>query len=45
GLPAIVGRNGVEKIVDIGLSGEEQAELKKSADTLRRVLDSLELPR
>jgi L-lactate dehydrogenase len=44
GVPSIVGSTGVEKIIDVNLSGEEQLELLRSADALKRVLASLELP-
>jgi len=37
-MPAIVGADGVEKLVPISLSGEEQENLRKSADTLRGVI-------
>ena len=37
-MPAIVGADGVEKLVPISLSGEEQEKLRKSADTLRGVI-------
>ncbi len=45
GLPAVVGKDGVEKLVDIQLSGEEQAQLEKSAASLEGVLKTLDLPR
>lgn len=35
GVPALIGRNGVEKIVEIELSDEEKAELTSSADAVR----------
>lgn len=38
-MPAIVGRNGVEGQVPIRLNEQEQAALKKSAETLKQVLD------
>ena len=44
GVPTIVGGSGVEKVIDINLSGEEQLELLRSADALKQVLGSLELP-
>ena len=37
-MPAIVGRTGVEAMVPIELNEEEQAALKKSADTLKKVI-------
>lgn len=42
-MPTIVGANGVETLVPIHLSDEEQKELKKSADTLKGVLAGLDL--
>jgi malate dehydrogenase len=35
GVPAIIGRNGVEKIVDFKLNAEEKALFEKSADAVR----------
>jgi len=35
GVPVIIGKNGVEKILDIKLSEEEQAAFNKSADAVR----------
>ena len=37
-MPAVVGKNGVEKLVPIELSKTEQKKLRASADTLRGVL-------
>lgn len=42
-MPAIVGKNGLETKVPIALNEEEQEALKKSAETLKEVLVSLEL--
>lgn len=42
-LPAVVGSGGLETLVPIALSGEEQSELHRSARVLKEVLDS-ELP-
>ncbi len=42
-IPAIVGREGVEKVVPIKLSDTEKEELIKSANTLKNVLDTVEL--
>lgn len=36
-IPSVVGENGVEKVVPIGLSDNEMAELKKSADILKDI--------
>ncbi len=41
GVPAILGRNGVEKIVDFKLNAEEQALFDKSADAVRKTNDVL----
>ncbi|MDR1610080.1 MAG: malate dehydrogenase, partial [Candidatus Symbiothrix sp.] len=35
GVPAIIGRNGVEKIVDFKLNDEEKALFEKSANAVR----------
>ena len=40
-MPAIVGKHGVEAAVPIELNRKEQEELKKSADTLKAVLDDV----
>ncbi len=45
GVPTIVGRKGIEKVLDINLSGEEQLQLMQSAEALKKVLDSLDLPK
>ena len=37
-MPAVVGKNGIEKLVPIRLSEAEQGQLKASADTLKAVL-------
>lgn len=42
GIPAIVGSRGVEKVVDIGLSGEEQLKLLRSAQALQEVLGAID---
>ena len=41
GLPAVIGANGVEKIVPITLTGEEQAALEKSAGSVRELVTAL----
>ena len=43
-LPAIVGRRGVEQILEIPLDGSEHAALHSSADQLRDVIGELNLP-
>lgn len=35
GLPAIIGRGGVKKVVELNLQADEQAALQKSADSIR----------
>ncbi|MDE6107944.1 MAG: L-lactate dehydrogenase, partial [Oscillospiraceae bacterium] len=42
-VPAVVGRDGVEKILEIELSDEERARFRQSAQTLREAADSLGL--
>ncbi len=41
GLPAVLGRKGVERIVEMKLSAEEQAALVKSADAVRETIAKL----
>lgn len=41
GLPAVVGRDGVEKLLDIPLSPEEQSALKNSAAEMRQYLSKI----
>ena len=43
GVPCIVGSSGVEKVLDIRLSEDEQQKLLASADALKKVLDTLDL--
>lgn len=43
GVPTIVGSAGVEKVLDIPLSAEEQEQLLDSADALKKVLHTIEL--
>ena len=43
GVPTIVGSAGVEKVLDIPLSEEEQKQLLDSADALKKVLHTIEL--
>ena len=43
GVPTIVGSAGVEKVLDIPLSAEEQKQLLDSADALKKVLHTIEL--
>jgi len=41
GVPVIIGKNGWEKILDFGLTSEEQAAFNKSADAVRSMNDVL----
>ena len=41
GVPAIIGRNGVEKIVEIELNAEEKELFEKSAAAVRKTNDVL----
>lgn len=42
-MPAIVGKNGLETTVPISLNKDERENLIKSADTLRKILDTCDL--
>ena len=42
GVPTIVGRNGAEAVLDIPLSEKELAQLQRSADTMREMIDKLD---
>ena len=42
-MPTIVSQKGAEQVLEIPLSEKEQAELKKSAEELHKVLESLDL--
>lgn len=41
GVPAIIGGNGVEKIIELELSAEEKAALDKSIESVRKVMEKL----
>jgi malate dehydrogenase len=41
GVPAILGANGIEKIIELELTSEEKAALDKSADSVRKVMEVL----
>lgn len=43
GVPVIIGKNGVEKIVEIKLNDEEQALFNKSVDGVRKLIESVKL--
>ena len=42
GVPTIVGRNGAEAVLDIPLSEDELAQLQRSANTMREMIDKLD---
>jgi malate dehydrogenase len=44
GVPAVLGRGGVEKVVEYPLSGEDLAHLRRCADTLRERIAEAKLP-
>ncbi|KAJ4354956.1 hypothetical protein N0V95_003365 [Ascochyta clinopodiicola] len=39
-LPAVLGREGLVRTIDLGLSGEEKEKLKKSAEALKEVINA-----
>lgn len=41
GVPAVIGRRGVEKVIEIDLTAEERALLEKSADAVRSLVKTL----
>ena len=41
GVPTILGANGIEKIIELKLNAEEQAALKKSAESVRATLNEM----
>jgi malate dehydrogenase len=41
GVPVVIGKNGVEKIVEISLNAEEKAALDKSADAVKQLTDAV----
>jgi malate dehydrogenase len=41
GLPAVLGREGMKKIVELNLTAEESAALKKSADSIKENIDQM----
>jgi malate dehydrogenase len=44
GVPAIIGKDGVEKIVELELEGEEKQSFERGAATLKEAVASLQLP-
>src|SRR6476620_524753 len=41
GVPTILGGDGIEKVIELDLTDEEQDQLNKSADSVRHVMDAL----
>jgi malate dehydrogenase len=41
GVPVILGSNGVEKIIELNLSGQEQADFQKSVDAVRDLVKTM----
>lgn len=41
GVPAVIGKNGVESIVELDLSGDEKAAFRRSADTIKKSIEVL----
>jgi len=41
GLPAVLGREGVKKIIDLKLDDSETAALKKSADSIKENIEAM----
>ena len=42
-MPTIVGADGIESDIPINLSGEEALKLKESADSLKKIMETIEL--
>ena len=40
-MPVILGRNGIEQILEINLTDDEQAQLKHSADAVQGLVDDM----
>ena len=43
GVPAVIGKNGVEKIIELELNEEEKADLQKSANSVKNAISSVNL--
>jgi malate dehydrogenase len=43
GVPAKLGKNGMEQIIEVKLTAEEEAALKKSADAVRELIDIMKI--
>ena len=42
GVPVVLGRNGIEKVVELNLDEKEKADLYTSAEAVRKVLKALD---
>ena len=42
GVPAVIGRDGVERIIELDLNDEERAALAKSAESVKSAIASIE---
>ena len=42
GVPVVLGKNGIEKIIELDLNDEEKASVKGSADAVREVMSVLD---
>ena len=43
-IPSVIGKSGIEKVLEIPLSEKESADLLASAEQLKGVIDTLTLP-
>src|SRR3989344_2837770 len=43
GVPAVIGKNGVEKIIELELNDEEKNSLQKSADSVKNAISNLNI--
>jgi malate dehydrogenase len=41
GVPVVIGKNGVEKIVEIKLNESEKADFKKSVNSVKELINSI----
>jgi len=44
GIPSIIGRNGIEEIIDLPLSAEEETLLRKSSEQLKAFVEQIQIP-
>ena len=43
GVPAVIGKNGVEKIIELELDDDEKELFKKSVDSVKNAISSIEI--